>query len=172
MYRVQGAETGTGDEQGGRRGAGRELPACVQRRAGPDRVSEEHAEPWTPPEENPGIGRRVASMSNTDIEWADMTWNPAVGCKHSLDQPERKVEPQNIFVCSAPDLFGDLVPDEWIETVFAACEKSPQHRYIFWQKLDAGLPIPVGRLFSVSVNFLRICTQQPTSLYSSILAVT
>ncbi len=32
------------------------------------------------------------------------------------------------------DLFGDWVSDEWIEDVFAACEKAPQHRYLFLTK--------------------------------------
>lgn len=41
---------------------------------------------------------------------------------------------RNIFVCSMADLFGEWVPDSWIEEVFAACEKSPQHRYLFLTK--------------------------------------
>lgn len=24
-------------------------------------------------------------MNKTDIEWADMTWNPVVGCKHGCE---------------------------------------------------------------------------------------
>lgn len=41
---------------------------------------------------------------------------------------------RNIFVCSMADLFGEWVPDEWIEEVFAACEKAPQHNYLFLTK--------------------------------------
>lgn len=41
---------------------------------------------------------------------------------------------RNIFVCSMADLFGDWVPDEWIEEVFKACEKAPQHNYLFLTK--------------------------------------
>lgn len=137
-------------------------------------------------------------MQKTKIEWADMTWNPVVGCKHNceycyarriakrfggydksdgtitthnplpraelsqpltitrssgktvnaafpfgfeptllkyrLEAPQRREKPQNIFVCSMADLFGEWVPDSWIEAVFAACEKAPQHRYIFLTK--------------------------------------
>lgn len=51
-----------------------------------------------------------------------------------LTEPERKKKPQTIFVCSMADLFGDWVPDEWIEEVFAACERAPQHRYLFLTK--------------------------------------
>jgi len=32
------------------------------------------------------------------------------------------------------DLFGEWVPDEWIQEVFAACERAPQHRYLFLTK--------------------------------------
>ena len=32
------------------------------------------------------------------------------------------------------DLFGYWVPDEWIQEVFEACAKAPQHRYLFLTK--------------------------------------
>lgn len=54
--------------------------------------------------------------------------------KYRLNQPQKWVNPQNIFVCSMADLFGDWVPDEWIAGVFAACRKAPQHRYLFLTK--------------------------------------
>lgn len=41
---------------------------------------------------------------------------------------------RNIFICSMADLFGDWVPDSWIEEVFKACEKAPQHNYLFLTK--------------------------------------
>lgn len=41
---------------------------------------------------------------------------------------------RNIFVCSMADLFGSWVPDSWIEEVFNACEKAPQHNYLFLTK--------------------------------------
>lgn len=41
---------------------------------------------------------------------------------------------RNIFVCSMADLFGKWVPDEWIKEVFDACEKAPQHNYLFLTK--------------------------------------
>lgn len=41
---------------------------------------------------------------------------------------------RNIFVCSMADLFGDWVPDSWIEEVFDTCEKAPQHNYLFLTK--------------------------------------
>ena len=54
--------------------------------------------------------------------------------RYRLDEPARKTKPQNIFVCSMADLFGDWVPDEWIEEVFNACKSAPQHRYLFLTK--------------------------------------
>lgn len=41
---------------------------------------------------------------------------------------------RNIFVCSMADLFGDWVPNSWIEEVFKVCEKAPQHNYLFLTK--------------------------------------
>ena len=41
---------------------------------------------------------------------------------------------RNIFVCSMADLFGEWVPDSWIEEVLKTCEKAPQHNYLFLTK--------------------------------------
>jgi len=54
--------------------------------------------------------------------------------KYRLNEPQKCKTPQNVFVCSMADLFGDWVPDEWIKAVFDACEKAPQHRYLFLTK--------------------------------------
>lgn len=54
--------------------------------------------------------------------------------RYLLDKPQHWRKPHTIFVCSMADLFGEWVPDEWIEAVFAACEKAPQHRYLFLTK--------------------------------------
>lgn len=51
-----------------------------------------------------------------------------------LEQPQQWKNPRNIFVCSMADLFGEWVPNEWIEQVFAACEAAPQHNYLFLTK--------------------------------------
>lgn len=52
---------------------------------------------------------------------------------YRLGEYEKK-KGRTIFVCSMADLFGAWVPDSWIEEVFAACEKAPQHRYLFLTK--------------------------------------
>jgi protein gp37 len=58
---------------------------------------------------------------------------PTLHC-YRLEEPQLTKKPQNIFVCSMADLFGKWVPDEWIKLVFEACEKAPQHRYLFLTK--------------------------------------
>lgn len=54
--------------------------------------------------------------------------------RYRLDEPQKQKKPRTIFVCSMADLFGEWVPDEWIEAVFKACGKAPQHRYLFLTK--------------------------------------
>lgn len=53
--------------------------------------------------------------------------------KYRLDEYINK-KGRNIFVCSMADLFGDWVPDSWIEKVFDACDRAPQHSYLFLSK--------------------------------------
>lgn len=54
--------------------------------------------------------------------------------RYRLGEPQRVRKPQTIFVCSMADLLREWVTDEWIEEVFAACVKAPQHRYLFLTK--------------------------------------
>ena len=54
--------------------------------------------------------------------------------RYRLDEPQSWKKPRTIFVCSMADLFGEWVPDKWIEQVFRACEAAPQHRYLFLTK--------------------------------------
>ena len=54
--------------------------------------------------------------------------------RYKLDEPQKWKKPRTIFVCSMADLFGEWVPDAWIEEVFDACAKAPQHRYLFLTK--------------------------------------
>ncbi len=98
-------------------------------------------------------------MNKTKIEWTDMSWNPVTGCKHDCDycyaraiskrfkrsfepefhekrirQPLKEDKPKKIFVCSMADLFGEWVPDEWIERVLHICKLSNQHTFQFLTK--------------------------------------
>ena len=54
--------------------------------------------------------------------------------EYTLPMLAQKKKPANIFVCSMADLFGEWVPDAWIQKVFEACETAPWHRYIFLTK--------------------------------------
>ncbi|MDR0474231.1 MAG: phage Gp37/Gp68 family protein [Treponema sp.] len=54
--------------------------------------------------------------------------------RYKLERPQTVKTPQNVFVCSMADLFGEWVPEEWIWQVFEACKKAPWHRYLFLTK--------------------------------------
>jgi protein gp37 len=54
--------------------------------------------------------------------------------RYKLGDPQKAKKPQNIFVCSMADLFGEWVPDEWIDKVFDVCNKTPQYRFLFLTK--------------------------------------
>jgi protein gp37 len=54
--------------------------------------------------------------------------------RYRLAEPQAKKDPRNVFVCSMADMFGDWVPDNWIQAVFDACAAAPQHRYLFLTK--------------------------------------
>jgi protein gp37 len=41
---------------------------------------------------------------------------------------------RNVFVCSMADLFGDWVPQTWIDQVLERCKQSPDWTYIFLTK--------------------------------------
>ena len=51
--------------------------------------------------------------------------------RYRLGDPAKMKKPQRIFVGSMADLFGAWVPDAWIKAVFDACQKAPQHTYLF-----------------------------------------
>lgn len=86
---------------------------------------------------------QMVSHRNDDGEW-----NPWYKCAYpfsfsptfhhyKLDEPQKWKKPRNIFVCSMADLFGEWVPNDWIETVINACLAAPQHRYLFLTKNPA-----------------------------------
>lgn len=54
--------------------------------------------------------------------------------RYKLDVPQKWKQPRTVFVCSMADLFGEWVPLAWIQEVFEACRKAPQHRYLFLTK--------------------------------------
>ncbi len=54
--------------------------------------------------------------------------------RYRLDEPLSRKKPAKVFVCSMADLFGEWVPDSWIQEVFASCARAPQHQYLFLTK--------------------------------------
>lgn len=54
--------------------------------------------------------------------------------KYRLDWLDNLKTGARVFVCSVADLFGEWVPDKWIESVFSACDKYPRHHYLFLTK--------------------------------------
>lgn len=54
--------------------------------------------------------------------------------RYRMKQPQKWVNPQNIFVCSMADLFGNWIPDSWIEETFKAAQEADRHRYLFLTK--------------------------------------
>lgn len=64
---------------------------------------------------------------------------------------------RNIFVCSMADLFGEWVPDSWINEIFNACNKAPQHNYLFLTKnpkryYEYGVPMDDNMWYGVSIT--------------------
>jgi protein gp37 len=51
-----------------------------------------------------------------------------------LGQPLKWRKPRKVFVCSMADLFGEWVPDKWIQAVFDVVRATPQHTYQFLTK--------------------------------------
>jgi len=51
-----------------------------------------------------------------------------------LKEPYWVKKPSKIFVCSMADLFGDWVPDLWIEAVMATALENPRHIFQFLTK--------------------------------------
>jgi protein gp37 len=49
-------------------------------------------------------------------------------------QPLQWRHPRHIFVCAHSDLFGETVPDEWIDRVFAVMALAPQHLFLVLTK--------------------------------------
>lgn len=79
---------------------------------------------------------RMAGISAGKIAPYPFGFNPTFH-RYRLGEPAAWTKPRTIFVCSMADLFGAWVPDEWIAEVFKACEKAPQHRYLFLTKNPA-----------------------------------
>lgn len=54
--------------------------------------------------------------------------------EYRLAMPAQKKKPALIFVVSMGDLFGEWMPESWIEKVFIAAQSAPWHKYLFLTK--------------------------------------
>lgn len=77
--------------------------------------------------------------------------------RYRLSQPQKWKDSQTIFVCSMADLFGEWVPDEWIDTVMDACREASMHRYLFLTKnperyVKYGVPCDENKWYGTSVT--------------------
>lgn len=54
--------------------------------------------------------------------------------RYRLEEPARTRKPQNVFVSSMGDIFGEWVPEEWILETLKACAAAPWHNYLFLTK--------------------------------------
>jgi protein gp37 len=51
-----------------------------------------------------------------------------------LRDPVKAKKPRNIFVCSMGDLFGNYIPERWLDETFKAIESAPHHTYCLLTK--------------------------------------
>ena len=92
----------------------------------------ERPEPGSILEEAPGIFSAEKPVRLVDSK-GDYTrsaafpkgFNPMF-YRYQLDYPIHKTAPCRVFVVAMGDMFGEWVPDEWIEKIFEACSKAPQ----------------------------------------------
>jgi protein gp37 len=54
------------------------------------------------------------------------------------DAPASVKKSSTIFVGDMADMFGDWIPDEWVQAVFETCAAAPQHKYLFLTKHPGG----------------------------------
>lgn len=77
-----------------------------------------------------------------DVPMLNETGNPLIypfGFEPTLHRyrmsiPGKLKMGHNIFVGAMADMFGNWVPDEWIQEVFDICKKYPIHNYLFLTK--------------------------------------
>ena len=71
-----------------------------------------------------GLPYIVGNLSRVDIKL-----NTDGKGQSALDWPLRAKRPRKIFVCSMTDLFGEFVPDEFIDKVFAVMALAHRHTF-------------------------------------------
>ena len=54
--------------------------------------------------------------------------------RYRMDKPEKLKMGNNIFVGAMSDVFGEWVPDNWLDDIFEVCQRNPIHNYLFLTK--------------------------------------
>lgn len=54
--------------------------------------------------------------------------------KYRMDYPEKLKMGASIFVGAMADIFGEWIPDSWIDEIVQACIRNPIHNYLFLTK--------------------------------------
>ncbi len=72
--------------------------------------------------------------------------------RYRMDTLSKLKMGNNIFVGAMADVFGDWVPDDWIDDIFSECERRPEHNYLFLTKnvgryTEYGVPAGTGNLW-------------------------
>ena len=75
----------------------------------------------------------IPAMKYGKLQPYPMCFNPTFH-RYRLNEPEKKTKGANIFVCSMADLFGEWVPDKWIEEILDVSTDTTQHNYLFLTK--------------------------------------
>lgn len=65
--------------------------------------------------------------------------------RYRMDYPDKLKMGNNIFVGAMADIFGDWVPEQWIDEIFEVCMQHDEHNYLFLTKNpkryeEAGVP--------------------------------
>lgn len=89
-------------------------------------------------------------MRKTNISWTEYSWKPITGCKHGcpycyvrrfdpvmkptfhanrLYEPQAIKKPSLIFAVNTGDMFGEWVPEKWINDVLKVIRETPRHTF-------------------------------------------
>lgn len=106
------------------------------RAIGPSRPGNEQAIGWHCERVSPGCQHCYAETINQHRFGTGLPYNRAAReavevfiDEKALSQPLHWKKPRRIFVCSMTDLFGEWVPDEMIDRVFAVMALASQHTF-------------------------------------------
>lgn len=80
--------------------------------------------------------------------------------RYRYDIPAKLKIGANIFVGAMADIFGDWVPDAWLDEIMGVCSKYPQHNYLWLTKnparySDYGVPAEENMWYGTTITTER-----------------